>query len=73
MIPAVAVQLRCLVEAGDYVCGFDARVGVCAQKQARVIVDQIEDLDDLAVCQLPSGDVCLPALVGELRFEADQR
>src|ERR1700751_4109471 len=41
--------------------------------QARVVVDHVDDLHDLARGQLPRGDVCLPALVWELCFEADQR
>ena len=42
------------------------RVGVRAQEQAGVVVDQVEDLDHLAAGQLPGGDVGLPQLVGQL-------
>jgi hypothetical protein len=37
-----------------------------------VVVEQVEDLDHLVAGQLPTGDIGLPALVGELRFKADQ-
>ena len=39
-----AVQLTGLVEALNDVWRFDVKVGVAAQVQARVVVDQIEDL-----------------------------
>ena len=68
-----AVQLGCLLEALHDVGRFDARVCIAAQMKARVIVDQIEDLDHLARCQTPARDVRLPAFIRQLRFEADQR
>jgi hypothetical protein len=36
-----------------------------------VVVDQVEDLEDDAVCHFHVGDVALPALVGEVGLEAD--
>ena len=34
--------------------------------QARVVVDEVRDLDDHALCDLDVGDVALPGLVGKL-------
>jgi hypothetical protein len=67
------VQLSRFVEALNDVGCFDPAIRVRAQEQARVVIDLVEDLDNLARGQLPRGDVCLPHLVGKLRFKADQR
>ena len=64
---------RGLVEALNDVGCFDPPIGVGAQEQTRVVVDQVEDLDDLASGELPGGDVRLPHLVWQLCFKADQR
>ena len=52
------------MEARDDVSRFDALIGRGAEKQARVIVDEVEDLADLAAGQLPGGDVRLPISLG---------
>lgn len=38
-----------------------------------VIVDEVEDLDLRIVFQPPMGDISLPTLVGQCRFETDER
>jgi hypothetical protein len=38
-----------------------------------VVIDLVEDLDHLAIRQLPGGDVRLPQLVGQLGLKAGQR
>ena len=43
------------------------------QKQARVVVDHVEDLRMPSAGKAPVGDVGLPRLVGQLGFKADQR
>ncbi len=43
------------------------------QNGPRVIVDEIEDLHIGSVSQPPMGDVGLPALIGQRRFEPDER
>jgi hypothetical protein len=68
-----AVQLHRPVEALNDVGRFHALLGIRAQEQARVVVDQVEDLHHLARGQAPGGDVRLPQLVGQLGAEADQR
>jgi len=68
-----AVQLGRFVEAVNDVGCFDPAIRIRAEEQARVVIDLVEDLDDLTRCQLPGADVCLPQLVGELCFKADER
>ena len=68
-----AVSLSCGVERLDDVWCFDGAVGVRRQAEARVIVDEVEDLDAGAVGELPVGGVGLPHLVGEVGFEAYNR
>ena len=66
------MELCGAVEALNDVACFDVVVGVRADEQPRVIVDRVEDLGVLTVGELPVGDVGLPQLVRQLRFEADQ-
>src|SRR5208282_3642673 len=42
-----------------------------AERGARMIVDEVDDLDVGAVCQVPVGHIALPALVGKIGGEAD--
>jgi hypothetical protein len=42
-----------------------------AQHRARVVVDEVDNLDARLVRQLPVGHVALPGLVGQIRLEAD--
>lgn len=42
------MQLSRPVEALNDVFGFDSRISIRAQEQARVVVDQVEDLDVMA-------------------------
>jgi len=42
-----------------------------AERGARVIVDEVDDLDVGAVRQVPVGHIALPALVGKFRGEAN--
>ena len=62
-----------VVEDVDDVGGFVDRQRVAGDGQAAVVVDDVEDLDGGAVGEVPVGGVGLPALVGLVGFEADQR
>jgi len=42
------------------------------EKQPRVVVFEVEDLDRTAVSQLPGGGVDLPGFVGQLGHETDE-
>lgn len=57
----------------DYVSGLDGREGARGQEQAGVIVEHVEDLRVPGAGERPVGDIGLPHLVGQLRFEANQR
>ena len=57
--------------------GFD-HVSACTgvecgevEQVAGVVVDEVEDVDAGAVCQVEVCDVCLPAFVGAGCFESD--
>jgi hypothetical protein len=57
---------------GD-VGGFEHGPGGDRDRQPRVVVDDVEDLHAAAVGELPVGEVGLPAFVGLIGFEPDQR
>jgi hypothetical protein len=59
------------VEGGDDVVGVDDAECFGGDAEPGVVVDDVEDLDVVAVGEGPVGDVHLPALVGEFGFEAD--
>ena len=62
-----------VTEAVDHVGGFEDAAGVGADDEPGVVVDLVEDLDVGAVGQRPVGGVELPAFVGLLGLEADER
>jgi hypothetical protein len=51
------------MEARDDVFRFDAWVGIRAQEQAGVVIDQVENLRVLTISKLPVGDIGLPHLI----------
>jgi hypothetical protein len=61
------------MEGVDDVSGLDGGEGGGAQEQARVVVEEVEDLDGNAGSELPRGGVDLPGLVGKLGLEAEER
>jgi hypothetical protein len=61
------------VEQGDHVGGLDRAEAGRADQQARVVVDQVQDLDGQARGQRPVRRIGLPELVGQRRLEADHR
>jgi hypothetical protein len=69
----VAVALSCEVEGLEHVRGFDGVQCNGGEAEARVVVDQVENLDVGGVGQLPVGRVGLPHLVGQLGLEANPR
>jgi hypothetical protein len=56
------VQLGRFVEALNDVGCFDSPIRVSAQEQARVVIDPVDDLDNLARGQRPGG---LSEVVGD--------
>jgi hypothetical protein len=58
------------VEGVDDVAGADGGEGAGGEKQPRVVVFEVEDLDRAAVGQLPGRGVDLPGLIGQLGHEA---
>jgi hypothetical protein len=57
-------------DGGQDVGGLEDVAGVAGQREAGVVVQQVEDLDLGAVTQGPVGDVSLPAFVGLVGLEA---
>jgi hypothetical protein len=51
----------------------DPNIGVGAEEEPGVVVDQVEDLGWVPVGELPGGDLSLPPLVRQIGFEADAR
>jgi hypothetical protein len=58
-----AISLSRFMEGLNYVSGFDGVEADRGQNQARVVVDQVEDLDFAAIGEQPMGRVGLPHLV----------
>jgi hypothetical protein len=61
-----------LVEAGDHIGGLGGQSGIGGDQQPGVVINEVEDVDLGAVHQAPVGEVGLPALVGQVGFEADR-
>jgi hypothetical protein len=53
-------------EAGDHIRAGGMAAGIAAHTKPRVVIDNVQDRDLVAVGQLPMGDVGLPAFVGLL-------
>jgi hypothetical protein len=68
----VAELLSGFVEDLDDVWALDSGKGDRGEKEAGVVVLEVEDLGIAAVRQGPVGGVGLPHLVGQLRLEADE-
>ena len=68
---AVAIGSR--EEDLDHVGGPDGGEGGRLQEQSGVVVEEVQDLDQGAIGELPGGGVALPGLVGQLSLEADER
>ncbi len=60
------------MEGVDDVAGADGGKDAGGQKQARVVVFEVEDLDWAAISQVPGSGVDLPGFVGQLGDEADE-
>ncbi len=57
-------------EGFDDVWAGDGGSGDAGQQEPGVVVDEVEDLGGRSVGEAPVGDVGLPALVGQVGFEA---
>ena len=60
------------VEAVDDVESLDGEEGVAGERETRVIVEVVEDLDASVIGELPVREVALPHLIGEIGFEASE-
>jgi len=69
----ITVCLSGFIEDLDYIGGLDGRESDRGHDQARVVVDQVQDLDLAAVGEQPVSGVGLPHLIGEVRLEALER
>jgi len=61
------------VEGGDDVAGLGRGERAGRDDQAGVVIDDVEDLHDRVAVEVPVGRVGLPAFVGQLGFEANER
>lgn len=62
---------ECVDECGGHVGCFGSAECAGGDQVTGMVIDDVEDFDVGAVSQGPVCGVCLPAFVGEVRFETD--